>query len=102
MLRGCRTVQAACTALAFSGMLGSAPAAPRDIDKLEHILIIYLENHSFDNLFGNFDGANGIKQARAARRQIKTNGEPFDLLPPPEGPFKAKKNLDPRLEKIEL
>jgi hypothetical protein len=33
------------------------------INKINHIIVIYLENHSFDNLYGEFPGANGPLQA---------------------------------------
>jgi len=29
------------------------------LDRLQHIVVIYLENHSFDNLYGEFPGADG-------------------------------------------
>src|SRR5579864_5074539 len=32
---------------------------------IEHIVIIVKENHSFDNYFGSFPGANGAKQPPA-------------------------------------
>lgn len=32
---------------------------------IEHIVIIVKENHTFDNYFGNFPGANGVHLARA-------------------------------------
>jgi phospholipase C len=31
--------------------------------RLKHIVVIYLENHSFDNLYGEFPGANGLAKA---------------------------------------
>jgi len=33
---------------------------------IEHVIIIVKENHTFDNYFGSFAGANGVKLARAA------------------------------------
>ena len=33
------------------------------VDRIDHIVVIYLENRSFDNLFGLFPGADGIAQA---------------------------------------
>src|SRR6266545_6148124 len=35
--------------------------------KLEHIVVIYLENRSFDNLYGEFPGANGLGRRAAPR-----------------------------------
>jgi len=37
----------------------TAAAPPRAWKKVEHVIVIYLENHSFDNLFGLFPGAEG-------------------------------------------
>jgi len=36
----------------------SAPSRP--MDKIQHVIIILQENHSFDNYFGTFPGADGI------------------------------------------
>ena len=47
------TADAAATALAPDG--GSAAAVP-----IKHVIEIMIENHSFDNLFGQFPGADGI------------------------------------------
>jgi len=33
------------------------------LDHVDHIVVIYLENRSFDNLYGTFKGANGISKA---------------------------------------
>ena len=39
-------------------------AAPRDsgnkLHRIKHIVVIYEENHSFDNLYGNWEGVNGL------------------------------------------
>src|SRR6185369_3204487 len=34
--------------------------APRGLDAIDHIIVIYAENRSFDNLYGLFPGANGL------------------------------------------
>ena len=33
------------------------------IDQVGHVVVIYMENHSFDNLYGEFVGANGLYNA---------------------------------------
>lgn len=33
------------------------------LGRLKHIVVIYLENRSFDNLYGEFRGANGLANA---------------------------------------
>ncbi|MFM8331662.1 MAG: alkaline phosphatase family protein [Candidatus Methylumidiphilus sp.] len=76
-------------ALALSG-LPSAHAAPppKGLDKIGHIVVIYLENHSYDNLYGLFPDAEGIAQAKPENTtQVDLNGQPFATLPPvPDDP----------------
>ena len=31
------------------------------IRQINHLVVVYMENHSFDNLYGEFKGVNGIK-----------------------------------------
>ncbi|MGD9895584.1 MAG: alkaline phosphatase family protein [Candidatus Methylacidiphilaceae bacterium] len=66
-----------------------APAKPVPID---HIVLIYQENHSFDNLFGEFPGADGIPHNAAEGVQVDRSGLPYRQLPPVE----QDKNPDPR------
>ena len=58
-----------------------AQAAPKALDKIEHIIVIYTENRSFDNLYGLFPGADGIANAGAAATQVDDSGKPFVTLP---------------------
>src|SRR5690348_12213475 len=46
-----------------------APQAPpaQGLDRISHILVIYMENRSFDNVFGEYPGAEGIARARDPR-----------------------------------
>jgi phospholipase C len=58
------------------------PINQKDLDKINHVVVIYLENHSFDNLFGSFPGANGIDNAPKSRiTQVDSNGKPYTFLP---------------------
>jgi phospholipase C len=50
-------------------------------DRLKHVVVIYLENHSFDNLYGEFPGANGLANAGATSTQVDGSGNPFATLP---------------------
>ena len=52
------------------------------LDRVEHIVVIYLENRSFDNLFGLFPGANGLADAKNAPPQVDEFGRPYKTLPP--------------------
>jgi phospholipase C len=67
------------------------------IDVIEHIVVIYLENRSFDNLFGFFPGANGLNNAGATATQVDANNVPYATLPPVIYP--EKKTVDERFPK---
>jgi phospholipase C len=62
----------------------SAATASRGSDqlsKINHIVVIYEENHSFDNLYGGWEGVNGIANADAAHTtQVDQAGSPFGCL----------------------
>lgn len=61
------------------------PAPPKPaagIDRIGHIVVIYLENHSFDNLFGRFPGADGLANADGKSLQVDKEGKVYALLPP--------------------
>jgi phospholipase C len=48
---------------------------------LDHIIVIYLENRSFDNVYGEFAGANGLSSATGAPLQVDGSGNAFTTLP---------------------
>jgi phospholipase C len=56
-----------------------------DLERLKHVVVIYLENHSFDNLYGEFPGANGLASAGARATQVDLTGTPYVTLPTPPG-----------------
>jgi phospholipase C len=66
--------------LTLTGVAG--PAAAQPANPINHIVVIYLENHSFDNLYGTFPGANGIANAGSAT-QVDKEGVAFATLPQP-------------------
>ena len=68
-------------ALAAAAAQEAVPA-PQGIEKIQHIVVIYLENHSFDNLFGKFPGANGLSHAGKAAIQVDLRGKAYKVLPP--------------------
>src|SRR5256714_6132705 len=62
---------------------GGASAARGDdqLQKINHIVVIYEENHSFDNLYGGWEGVNGRASADAAHTtQLDEAGNPFACL----------------------
>jgi phospholipase C len=70
--------------LALSAPAGAAkPQAQAGLNQIDTVVVIYAENRGFDNLYGNFPGANGLKQARAAsRKQLDRDGAALTELPP--------------------
>lgn len=66
---------------AFVGAL-PVPCSGAQLSDVEHIIVIYLENHSFDNLFGFFPNADGIAAAGATKIQVDPDGHPYTFLPP--------------------
>src|SRR5258708_37326834 len=68
-------ILAGCTAL--------APQPPSSLDRVDTIVVIYAENHSFDNMYGLFPGANGVASATAVQAmQVDHDGRPLPHLPP--------------------
>jgi acid phosphatase len=58
-----------------------AKNAPNKLEKINHIVVIYEENHSFDNLYGTWEGVDGIANATAATTtQVGQNGTPYACL----------------------
>src|SRR5579883_610728 len=70
-------------------------AAPTGISKVGHVIVIYMENHSFDNLYGEFPGANGLSNATASEyTQIDTaTGKPYTTLPWNDASFSPQPSL---------
>jgi acid phosphatase len=51
------------------------------LTKIQHIVVIYQENHSFDNLYGTWEGVNGLANADPARTiQVNQAGAPYMCL----------------------
>jgi acid phosphatase len=70
-------------ACALSGC-ASPPDKPRSgLARIDHIVVIYAENRSFDNLYGMFPGANGVASATLEQyTQVDNDGKPLPHLPP--------------------
>jgi phospholipase C len=61
----------------------SSPRTPSALAGIDHVIVIYQENWSFDGLFGKFPGANGIDGASATSlTQTDKDGRPYATLPP--------------------
>ena len=71
----------ATAALATLAATATPVRAADGINKIDHILVVYMENRSFDNLYGLFPGANGLAQAGATATQVDKDGKPYQTLP---------------------
>lgn len=60
-------------------------AVPAGLQKVNHVVVILLENWSFDSLYAEFKNADGLTGALAAPPQIDpTTGQPYVTLPQTE------------------
>ncbi len=61
---------------------GGAPGkAPDKLGKIDHFVVIYEENHSFDNLYGGWEGVNGLSGAdQAHTTQVSQGGTAYSCL----------------------
>jgi len=62
---------------------GNGPGQGDDnkLRQIQHIVVIYEENHSFDNLYGGWEGVNGLSNADVAHTtQINQAGTQFQCL----------------------
>src|SRR5262245_11435727 len=70
------------TVLALLAGCGSATTGA-GLDRIDHIVVIYAENRSFDHLYGLFPGADGIANATTEQKtQLDHDGTPLPHLPP--------------------
>lgn len=67
--------------MALAALLPATGRTDGELDRIEHIVVIYLENRSFDSLFGSFPGANGLDNALNAPSQVDEYGQPYKILP---------------------
>ena len=81
-------------ALALTSVLAlgacAAPPPPAASSKIDHVVVLYLENRSFDNLYGAFPGANGRANAGAAAIQVDAQGKPYAVLPQVKNTYTGK------------
>ncbi len=74
---------AAAALFALTACAAAPPPVKAHLGAIEHIVVIYAENRSFDNLYGLFPGANGIADATPEQyTQVDHDGTPLPHLPP--------------------
>ncbi|HWE10496.1 MAG TPA: alkaline phosphatase family protein, partial [Solirubrobacteraceae bacterium] len=81
--------------LALTGGGRTAAPAPSGLTRVKHIVVLYLENWSFDSLYGRFPGADGLAQAAAGPRQVDKNGRLYSTLPQPLASAPGAKPTNP-------
>ncbi|MBV8651751.1 MAG: acid phosphatase [Alphaproteobacteria bacterium] len=76
------SVALAAASAALPAFAQSSAGKPPGLDRLQHVIVVYMENHSFDNLIGDFPGADGRAKAGKAAIQVDRDGTPYKTLPP--------------------
>jgi len=59
----------------------AAVAVPPELAQIRHLIVLYLENRSFDNLYGEFAGADGLANVHGTAVQVDSAGVPYKQLP---------------------
>jgi phospholipase C len=85
ILSGATAVVVAASVAGFAGS-ASAHRPPNPLGRYKHLVVIYEENHSFDNLYGLWGTAgrqkvNGLAHASAGTTQVGQAGSPIACLP---------------------
>jgi phospholipase C len=76
----CDSCRARCDGACCDGACTDAPL--RSLGDVRHLVIIYLENRSFDHLYGSYPGAEGLSSPSARIAQIdNATGMPYPSLP---------------------
>ena len=78
--------------LLLTAAMTTAPHAQENArDKIKTIVVIYAENRSFDNLYGLFPGADGVKELKPEQfTQLDRDGKAMVELPASWGGLTAK------------
>src|SRR5881394_1732479 len=80
-----RTLLTIAALVAVGAFPGAAAArtdqAAKRLNRIGHIVVIYEENHSFDNLFGRWEGVRGLDAATASNtKQVRQDGTQYACL----------------------
>ena len=96
-------IAGAISLLAVSAGAAAKPSGQGDANKLreiKHIVVIYEENHSFDNLYGGWEGVRGLADADAAHTtQLGQTGPgsfaPYECLYQDDANLQAQSAANP-------
>jgi acid phosphatase len=93
MMLACSSAGSPATPSAGQPLDGGTPvdgASPAGLQKLGHVVVIVLENWTFDSLYAEFDGAEGLAGGMVAAPQIDpATGQPYATLPETESHLPA-------------
>ena len=74
------TIVALLTVPVVPGSASNGAGSDR-LARIQHIVVIYEENHSFDNLYGSWEGVNGLANADATHmRQVTQDSTEYSCL----------------------
>jgi acid phosphatase len=76
------TVSCVVAALASSvpEAMSVAGAGSDRLSRIKHIVVIFEENHSFDNLYGSWEGVNGLANSAERQTQVAQDGTSYGCL----------------------
>jgi acid phosphatase len=87
---------AACLVVVTAGGAAGGPSNDNKLKQVEHIVVIYEENHSFDNLYGGWERVNGLANADAAHTtQVNQQGTAFQCLYQDDANLQAQSAANP-------
>jgi phospholipase C len=70
---------AAAATIGAGGVSAGRDASP--LSKIQHVVVVYEENHSFDNIYGGWEGVNGLSGTPASQTiQVGQSGVPYTCL----------------------
>src|SRR2546428_12642666 len=61
---------------------GKSNGDEKKLQEIKHIVVIYEENHSFDNVYGGWEGVNGLAGADTAHTQQVAQTGPSTFTTP--------------------
>ncbi|MDL1896972.1 alkaline phosphatase family protein [Anaerolineae bacterium CFX7] len=78
-----KIISALCVgALLLLGRSVAQAQTPQGLDKIKHVVILYLENRTTDNLYSLMQGVNGVNGPDGHIIQVDKNDQPYETLPP--------------------
>lgn len=65
----------------YSHEFPSSASLPSALSQIQHVIVLFFENQSFDSLFGTLDGVEGIPQSLALHRsQLSAQDQPISSM----------------------